>query len=165
MRLADLLAGFPRYELLGDGDADVRLIELDSRRVGGGEMFVCLEGLARNGHDFAAAAKSEGWMMYEEKKPTFDPPPSEEDEERLRVGRLLAGIRTKREYTIIYTAIGVIVIDGLIVKGNWMSVVGGFAAMILGYQFIKRTIFLKTEAEKEWEAERVRANSGTEEEG
>jgi len=60
MRLRDLLSALPDYELKGDGDVDIRGIELDSRRVGGGELFVCLEGLASNGHDFAATAVNHG---------------------------------------------------------------------------------------------------------
>ncbi len=55
-----LLETLPRYELRGSPDVEVRIIELDSRRVSGGALFVCLEGLARNGHDFAATAVSHG---------------------------------------------------------------------------------------------------------
>ena len=61
MRLRDLLQALPWYELKGDPEVEIRLIEFDSRRVGGGELFVCLEGLARNGHDFAAAAVASAW--------------------------------------------------------------------------------------------------------
>lgn len=60
MRLSSLLQALPRHELRGDADVEIGSIELDSRRVGGGELFVCLEGLARNGHDFAATAVSHG---------------------------------------------------------------------------------------------------------
>ena len=60
MKLRDLLSALPAYELRGEGDVDIRGIELDSRRVGGGELFVCLEGLASNGHDFAATAVNQG---------------------------------------------------------------------------------------------------------
>jgi UDP-N-acetylmuramoyl-L-alanyl-D-glutamate--2,6-diaminopimelate ligase len=60
MKLSRLLTALPQVTLRGDSDIDVLDIELDSRRVGGGELFVCLEGLARNGHDFAAAAVAKG---------------------------------------------------------------------------------------------------------
>ncbi|HET9235391.1 MAG TPA: UDP-N-acetylmuramoyl-L-alanyl-D-glutamate--2,6-diaminopimelate ligase [Candidatus Eisenbacteria bacterium] len=60
MKLRDLLAALPDYDLKGEGNVDIRGIELDSRRVGGGELFVCLEGLASNGHDFAATAVNQG---------------------------------------------------------------------------------------------------------
>jgi UDP-N-acetylmuramoyl-L-alanyl-D-glutamate--2,6-diaminopimelate ligase len=60
MKLARLLEALPAHELRGTGDIDIRSIQLDSRRVSGGDMFVCLEGLARNGHDFAAPALSQG---------------------------------------------------------------------------------------------------------
>lgn len=60
VRLDRLLAALPQYTLRGEDAIDINGIELDSRRVGGGELFVCLEGLARNGHDFAAAAVAKG---------------------------------------------------------------------------------------------------------
>jgi len=60
MKLRDLLLALPAYELRGEGDIDINGIELDSRQVGGGELFVCLEGLASNGHDFAATAVNQG---------------------------------------------------------------------------------------------------------
>jgi UDP-N-acetylmuramoyl-L-alanyl-D-glutamate--2,6-diaminopimelate ligase len=60
MKLSELLKELPRYRLEGGSEADVRAITLDSRRIGGGGLFVCLEGLARNGHDFAATAVAQG---------------------------------------------------------------------------------------------------------
>ena len=60
MKLHELIDALPSCELRGDAGVDIRSIEFDSRRVGGGELFVCLEGLARNGHDFAAAAVANG---------------------------------------------------------------------------------------------------------
>ena len=60
MKLKNLLDVLPGCELRGDEDLEIQSIELDSRRVGGGELFVCLEGLARNGHDFAATAVAMG---------------------------------------------------------------------------------------------------------
>jgi UDP-N-acetylmuramoyl-L-alanyl-D-glutamate--2,6-diaminopimelate ligase len=60
MKLRDLLVALPEYAQKGQRDVDVSGIELDSRRVGGGELFVCLEGLASNGHDFAATAVNQG---------------------------------------------------------------------------------------------------------
>jgi UDP-N-acetylmuramoyl-L-alanyl-D-glutamate--2,6-diaminopimelate ligase len=60
MRLSRLLEALPRHRLIGSADMEIKSIELDSRRVGGEGLFVCLEGLARNGHDFAAAAVNQG---------------------------------------------------------------------------------------------------------
>jgi len=62
MRLEDLLAELPERTVVPEGttDVDVTGIAFDSRRVGGGELFVCLEGLASDGHDFAAAAVGRG---------------------------------------------------------------------------------------------------------
>jgi len=60
MNLSELTAVLADREG-GDGEEiDIEGIEFDSRRVGGGELFVCLEGLASDGHDFAAAAVSDG---------------------------------------------------------------------------------------------------------
>jgi len=60
MKLESLLPALLRYEIQGTADVEIRSIQLDSRRVGGGDLFVCLDGLARNGHDFAAAAVNQG---------------------------------------------------------------------------------------------------------
>ena len=60
MKLMDLTANLPHAESRGTGNPEITGIAFDSRRVGGGELFVCLVGLASDGHDFAAAAVSDG---------------------------------------------------------------------------------------------------------
>jgi UDP-N-acetylmuramoyl-L-alanyl-D-glutamate--2,6-diaminopimelate ligase len=60
MKLRTLLAALSGHEFTGNPEVEIRSIELDSRRVAGGELFVCLEGLARDGHDFAGTAVSRG---------------------------------------------------------------------------------------------------------
>lgn len=60
MKLQALAATLPRHRLEGNGDVEIRGIAIDSRAVGGGDLFVCLEGLASDGHDFAAAAVRAG---------------------------------------------------------------------------------------------------------
>ncbi len=72
MKLESLLPALPRYELRGTADVEIRSIQLDSRRVGGGDLFVCLEGLARNGHDFAAAAVNQGATALVVRTPVED---------------------------------------------------------------------------------------------
>jgi UDP-N-acetylmuramoyl-L-alanyl-D-glutamate--2,6-diaminopimelate ligase len=60
MNLMTLIDALPEKTVHGDPGVDITEIEFDSRRVGGGALFVCLEGLASDGHDFAAAAVRSG---------------------------------------------------------------------------------------------------------
>jgi UDP-N-acetylmuramoyl-L-alanyl-D-glutamate--2,6-diaminopimelate ligase len=69
MTLESLLRVLPEFELRGPADFEIRSIELDSRRVGGGALFVCLEGLASDGHDFAAAAVNQGAVALLARRP------------------------------------------------------------------------------------------------
>jgi len=69
MKLSRLLEALGDHQLQGTGDVEIRSIQLDSRRVGGGDLFVCLEGLARNGHDFAAAAVDQGAVALVVRRP------------------------------------------------------------------------------------------------
>ena len=62
-RLAELMAVVPDRlapHLLGAGDVVVRGVQQDSRRVGSGDLFVCIVGELADGHDFAAAAVESG---------------------------------------------------------------------------------------------------------
>ena len=48
-------------ELLGSvEDPDVRNVVNDSRKVGEGDLFVCIAGAASDGHNYAAAALEKG---------------------------------------------------------------------------------------------------------
>ena len=58
MKLSELLEG---VELLGSvEDPEVRNVVNDSRKVGEGDLFVCIAGAASDGHNYAAAALEKG---------------------------------------------------------------------------------------------------------
>lgn len=60
MKLSDIAKGL-KYEVLqGSDNLEIEKIEYDSRKVGKGSLFVCIEGLKADGHKFAAAACSGG---------------------------------------------------------------------------------------------------------
>ncbi|HWQ88741.1 MAG TPA: UDP-N-acetylmuramoyl-L-alanyl-D-glutamate--2,6-diaminopimelate ligase [Desulfitobacteriaceae bacterium] len=58
--LASLLTGIKVQASSGDLNVLIRGIEIDSRRVKAGDIFVCIPGLNADGHDFAAAAIAAG---------------------------------------------------------------------------------------------------------
>lgn len=60
MHLHALLDDAAVLELSGDSHVDVSDITHDSRRVTRGALFCCIRGQAHDGHDYAAAAVSEG---------------------------------------------------------------------------------------------------------
>ncbi|NNF06348.1 MAG: UDP-N-acetylmuramoyl-L-alanyl-D-glutamate--2,6-diaminopimelate ligase, partial [Candidatus Eisenbacteria bacterium] len=75
MILSTLVSELPQSQVLGESTVDISGIEFDSRQVGGGALFVCLEGLARNGHDFAAGAVSQGAVALVVRYPVSVEPP------------------------------------------------------------------------------------------
>ena len=58
--LADLLADVPLRETLGPSDREVSTLQLDSRRVGGGDVFVAVRGTATDGHRYIGKAIAQG---------------------------------------------------------------------------------------------------------
>lgn len=61
MKLVDLLESLPLYEVLGSiDDIIVRSLEVDSRLVKQGALFVCIKGFTVDGHDFAKQAEEKG---------------------------------------------------------------------------------------------------------
>ncbi|MHB8124320.1 MAG: UDP-N-acetylmuramoyl-L-alanyl-D-glutamate--2,6-diaminopimelate ligase [Desulfitobacteriaceae bacterium] len=58
--LESLLTGIKVQSSSGDMNVLVQGIEIDSRRVKAGDLFVCVPGLNVDGHDFAAAAINSG---------------------------------------------------------------------------------------------------------
>jgi UDP-N-acetylmuramoyl-L-alanyl-D-glutamate--2,6-diaminopimelate ligase len=58
--LVSLLSGIKVQASSGDLNVLIRGIEIDSRRVKAGDIFVCVPGLNADGHDFAAAAIAAG---------------------------------------------------------------------------------------------------------
>lgn len=60
MQLKELASLFLKVELRGDGDARVTGLETDSRRVKAGDLFFCIPGFTKDGHDYAEAAAAGG---------------------------------------------------------------------------------------------------------
>jgi len=59
MLLSELVKGFDNFKLV-KGDADIKRIEYDSRRVKSGEAFACVVGTFMDGHEFAVSAVANG---------------------------------------------------------------------------------------------------------
>lgn len=61
MRLSDLLAAVPEAQMLtGTPDLPIAQLCYDSREAQDGALFIALQGLHRDGHDYAAAAVANG---------------------------------------------------------------------------------------------------------
>ncbi|NJD67867.1 MAG: UDP-N-acetylmuramoyl-L-alanyl-D-glutamate--2,6-diaminopimelate ligase, partial [candidate division NC10 bacterium] len=60
MRLFDLIDGIDCRVLRGPIDVEIRQIRYDSRQVEPGDLFVCISGFRRDGHDFMPAAWAAG---------------------------------------------------------------------------------------------------------
>jgi UDP-N-acetylmuramoyl-L-alanyl-D-glutamate--2,6-diaminopimelate ligase len=60
MRLAELVAGLPGAQVVGDDAAAVRDLAYDSRKVEPGTLFFCVVGEKADGHEFGARAVEEG---------------------------------------------------------------------------------------------------------
>ncbi len=60
MRLSLLAANVPGSVVVAGADFDVRRVIQDSRLAGEGDLFVAVQGLNADGHDFAAAAAARG---------------------------------------------------------------------------------------------------------
>lgn len=58
--LKELLASLPEARVVGDENALVANVNYDSREVGPGSAFVCIRGVARDGHEFAPQAVERG---------------------------------------------------------------------------------------------------------
>ena len=60
MNLGDLLAEIPHSILQGSEDIEVSGVAFDTRKILGGEVFVCIVGTQVDGHDFIAQAAEKG---------------------------------------------------------------------------------------------------------
>lgn len=60
MRLSDLIDAVEYRILRGSADVECRQIRYDSRQVEPGDLFVCISGFKRDGHDFIRAAWAAG---------------------------------------------------------------------------------------------------------
>lgn len=64
MRLSELLSAVEYTVLAGNISDEIERIEYDSRKISGGELFVCLPGAKVDGHDFAKAAYDAGCRAF-----------------------------------------------------------------------------------------------------
>ncbi|TLS35239.1 UDP-N-acetylmuramoyl-L-alanyl-D-glutamate--2,6-diaminopimelate ligase [Pseudalkalibacillus caeni] len=60
MKLTEVLDGLLLYKKVGQGNPDIIHVEMDSRKVVEGSLFVCMEGYTVDGHDFAPQAVGKG---------------------------------------------------------------------------------------------------------
>ena len=58
--LKELLISTPDAQILGDENLNIKAVNYDSREVSAGSAFVCIKGVATDGHQFAAAAVERG---------------------------------------------------------------------------------------------------------
>ncbi len=58
--LLELLAALPDARIEGDADLQIKAVNYDSREVESGSAFVCIRGVANDGHDFAQSASERG---------------------------------------------------------------------------------------------------------
>ena len=59
MKLFELLKGV-EHSLIQGSDTDIKRIVIDSRKVEAGDVFICIEGLRADGHDFIDSASASG---------------------------------------------------------------------------------------------------------
>lgn len=60
MKLAELTQQLVLSHLEGAGDIHIKGMQIDSRRVSQGDLFICLRGFTVDGHDFASQAVEQG---------------------------------------------------------------------------------------------------------
>ncbi|WNB90490.1 UDP-N-acetylmuramoyl-L-alanyl-D-glutamate--2,6-diaminopimelate ligase [Bacillus sp. NEB1478] len=60
MELQELLTYLVNYEMDIEANPEITSIEMDSRKAGKGCLFICIEGLVFDGHDFAETAARNG---------------------------------------------------------------------------------------------------------
>lgn len=69
MKLLDLLEGISWECLQGSPDREVAAVVYDSRKIAGGCLFICIEGMKFDGHAFAAEAAEKGAAVLVVSKP------------------------------------------------------------------------------------------------
>lgn len=61
MKLTEILSGIPFYETASSvTDIDINAIEIDSRKVKSGSLFVCINGFTVDGHSYVKQAIDNG---------------------------------------------------------------------------------------------------------
>ena len=69
MTLRELLLGLAGHELHADAELQVSAVEHDSRRVGPGALFVAIQGMQLDGHEFVQAALRKGALAIVSERP------------------------------------------------------------------------------------------------
>ncbi|AHM56341.1 UDP-N-acetylmuramoyl-L-alanyl-D-glutamate--2,6-diaminopimelate ligase MurE [Peptoclostridium acidaminophilum DSM 3953] len=64
MKLSDMLSGAQIVSVSGDFETEVGSITYDSRKAGKGSLFICIKGLASDGHDYAKSAYDSGCRAF-----------------------------------------------------------------------------------------------------
>src|SRR5690625_1163337 len=77
MQVKELLSILPIYETVNiNKEEKINKIEMDSRKVSEGDMFVCIKGFTVDGHDFAEKALEQGAsLIVSERKLAIDDAP------------------------------------------------------------------------------------------
>jgi UDP-N-acetylmuramoyl-L-alanyl-D-glutamate--2,6-diaminopimelate ligase len=73
MLLKDLTRGLEILDLKGDADIEVKGIAYDSRKVRAGYLFVCIDGMTADGHDYVNQALDNGAAAFIVQKETVLP--------------------------------------------------------------------------------------------
>lgn len=64
MKICDIFKNVPEKRGAFGSDTDIRLVGYDSEKAVSGELFVCLKGAVRDGHDFAQRAYDNGCRAF-----------------------------------------------------------------------------------------------------
>ena len=60
MRLEELISGIKPLEVAGSADVDIKGVNIDSRKVADGHLFVAMRGTQVDGHQFISKAVEQG---------------------------------------------------------------------------------------------------------
>ncbi|MBB3127359.1 UDP-N-acetylmuramoyl-L-alanyl-D-glutamate--2,6-diaminopimelate ligase [Paenibacillus rhizosphaerae] len=75
MKLNELASALTTAQIIGDGDITITNIQVDSRKVAPGDLFICLPGHTVDGHDYAGQAAEKGAVaLVVERKLDIDLP-------------------------------------------------------------------------------------------
>ncbi|KAF9119523.1 hypothetical protein BGX30_003796 [Mortierella sp. GBA39] len=75
MKLNELASALTTAQIIGDGDITITNIQVDSRKVAPGDLFICLPGHTVDGHDYAGQAAEQGAVaLVVERKLDIDLP-------------------------------------------------------------------------------------------
>ncbi|MGG4045461.1 MULTISPECIES: UDP-N-acetylmuramoyl-L-alanyl-D-glutamate--2,6-diaminopimelate ligase [Paenibacillus] len=75
MKLNELASSLTTAQIIGDGDITITNIQVDSRKVAPGDLFICLPGHTVDGHDYAGQAAEQGAVaLVVERKLDIDLP-------------------------------------------------------------------------------------------